>query len=1647
MNNLPTFTTTPITSINENSVYTYNINASDADGQTVTFSTTTIPNWLSLTNNGSNNATLSGTPSDSNIGNNNVVLVATDSAGGETTQSFTIVVNGLPSFTSNAITSANEDSVYTYNITVTDPEGDNTTITAPTLPGWLALTDNGNNTATITGTPLQANVGNNSVTLRATDSSGGFEEQSFTIAVANVNDLPAFTSTAITTVDEDSTYTYNITVSDEDGETATITAPTLPAWLTLTDNGNNTATLSGTPSDSNIGSNSVVLNAADATGSSTQSFTIIVNGLPSFTSNAITSANEDSVYTYNITVTDPEGDNTTITAPTLPGWLALTDNGNNTATITGTPLQANVGNNSVTLRATDSSGGYKEQSFTIAVANVNDLPAFTSTAVTTVDEDSTYTYNITVSDEDGETATITAPTLPAWLTFTDNGNNTATLSGTPSDSNIGSNSVVLNAADATGSATQSFNIIVNGIPTFSSSPTLATDEDSIYTYNITVSDPEGDTTTITAPTLPGWLSLTDNNDNTATITGTPLQANVGDNSVVIRSTDSSGGYKEQSFTIAVANVNDAPTFTSTAVTTVNEDSAYTYNITVSDEDGQTATIAASTLPNWLTFTDNGNNTATLTGTPADANVGQHNTVLTATDPNGVVATQSFTITVNGLPEFSSSPTLTTNEDSVYTYNITVTDQDGDTTTITAPTLPTWLSFSDNGDNTATITGTPLQANVGNNSVTLRATDASGGYKEQSFTIAVVNVNDAPTFTSTAVTAVDEDSVYSYTITVSDEDGDTATITAPTLPTWLSITDNGNNTATLTGTPLNDHVGNNSVTIRASDSNGGTTDQSFVIVVSNTNDAPTITSTPTTTTNEDSVYTYNITVSDVDGENTTITAPTLPGWLSLTDNGNNTATITGTPLQANVGNNSVTIRATDGSGVSVDQSFTIVVTNVNDSPTFTSTPTTTTNEDSVYSYTITVSDEDGQTVTLTAPTLPGWLSLTDNGNNTGTITGTPLQANLGDNSVVIRATDPSGGTTDQSFTITVENVNDLPVFTSTPTTTTNEDSVYSYTVTVSDEDGQTVTLTAPTLPGWLSLTDNGNNTGTITGTPLHANLGDNNVTIRATDPSSGVTDHTFTISVSNVDDENSGTLSFTGTVQEGHELTADTSNLTDEDGATTYTYQWQVSDDDSSFTDITGATNATFSPVSGTHNNKYIRLTATSTDALGGTTDLTSSSALVGQTITSSSQAFALSDKIYTYNITVLNTINESFTFELGTAPSWVSLTDNGDNTATITGTPSGSDEGTNSITFTATGDTSGTHTQQYDVTVHSRQSRAAVFYISGKIEHMILFLTTLFDTNKLKRTINTANELHDGTDGATSGYITGSPSIINSGSGYAVNDNIHLNGAGGGHGAIVTVSSVNGSGGITGLTLNYGGMGYNSNETLTLATDGNGSNAEIQYSAGSDSVSIDDVLSSLSTLNTTNSEYVNDLAGSDDVDDFVTNIDNLAEITTNWTKIITRAIDSIALAFPDMPQSDGTTTLETNTSPSSRNKIALNCCDENTRNSIVMKIQTLRDFICRMHNCIEVYYRDMSWQRNSPLLYYIQDDLETIVSRVRNICENIHKFCMEAELLYTIFTLGVFLNEDNVANMKTARTDLISSFTTFITEITAFENSLLFMAR
>jgi type IX secretion system substrate protein/NHL repeat-containing protein len=61
------------------------------------------------------------------------------------------------------------------------------------------------------------------------------------------------------------------------------------------------------------------------------------------------------------------------------------------------------------------------------------------------------------------------------------------------------------------------------------------------------------------------------------------------------------------------------------------------------------------------------------------------------------------------------------------------------------------------------------------------------------------VNSVPTFTSTAVTSIDENQTYTYTITTNDVDNDLVVITAPTLPSWLSLTVTGSVTVgTLAG---------------------------------------------------------------------------------------------------------------------------------------------------------------------------------------------------------------------------------------------------------------------------------------------------------------------------------------------------------------------------------------------------------------------------------------------------------------------------------------------------------------------------------------------------------------------------------------------------------------------------------------------------------------------------------------------------------------------------------------------------------------------------------------------------------------------------------------------------------------------------------
>jgi hypothetical protein len=407
------------------------------------------------------------------------------------------------------------------------------------------------------------------------------------------------------------------------------------------------------------------------------------------------------------------------------------------------------------------------------------------------------------------------------------------------------------------------------------------------------------------------------------------------------------------------------------------------------------------------------------------------------------------------------------------------DIDGDSLIFTTPVLPIWLSFN---DTTHILSGIPVNDDVGDHPVTLRINDGTVNV-DTSFVIHVENLNDAPTFTAIPDTMALQDLPYTYIVTAEDEEGDTLSYRAPVLPVWLRF---DTVTHLLSGTPENDHVGENSVALTINDGTVATV-QSFVITVENVNDPPVVTSVPVTEARPGTAYSYTVTAEDMDGDTVTYTALVLPGWLTFNPT---IYTLNATPGEEDIGDQHVTIRVSDGL-LYTDHTFIITVSLANHAPTFTSDPATSVVVGDYYVYTITANDIDGDTMTYSAPLLPEWLTFYP---ATHEISGVPNSGDLGPHDVTVRVSDGTVSA-DQSFPITVQNINITPTFTSTPESSVTEDELYVYYVTAEDADGDNLVFNAPVLPNWLSFDANAK---ILHGTPYNRDVGQHNVSLLVSD---------------------------------------------------------------------------------------------------------------------------------------------------------------------------------------------------------------------------------------------------------------------------------------------------------------------------------------------------------------------------------------------------------------------------------------------------------------------------------------------------------------------------------------------------------------------
>ncbi len=178
-NNSPIITTSNVLSAYVGTAYSVDYAATDADGDTLTWSLTTDAAWLGI-----NAATgmLSGTPLLANVGTFSVNVSVSDGRGGTDFTVFTLTVinnNQAPVIITNNVPTGKVNVLYSVDYNATDADGDTLTWARQTNATWLSI-----NAATgvLSGTPTAA--GTFWVNVTVSDGNGGLAWRYFTVTVS-----------------------------------------------------------------------------------------------------------------------------------------------------------------------------------------------------------------------------------------------------------------------------------------------------------------------------------------------------------------------------------------------------------------------------------------------------------------------------------------------------------------------------------------------------------------------------------------------------------------------------------------------------------------------------------------------------------------------------------------------------------------------------------------------------------------------------------------------------------------------------------------------------------------------------------------------------------------------------------------------------------------------------------------------------------------------------------------------------------------------------------------------------------------------------------------------------------------------------------------------------------------------------------------------------------------------------------------------------------------------------------------------------------------------------------------------------------------------------------------------------------------------
>jgi PGF-pre-PGF domain-containing protein len=480
-------------SVNENSLLTFTLYASDQDNDTLTFSSPNLPGSATIN---VTSGVFQWIPSYDQAGIYQVEFVVYDRTS-QDSEYVTITVNNVnrpPEFTSIADFIVSENTLLEITLTASDPDNDVLVFTK-NVP-WGTISDN-----RFSWKPTYDDAGEYNIQFTVSDGDKKVT-QNAKVTVNNDNRAPILYSIPDVSAKENEQITIQLAAYDPDGDTLTYhNVSALPAGAEL-----NTAT--GLFRWSSAKSEYLPLEfyVSDGLSYSVPKGVIIAVGFnvspPEMEFLPNQKINENEKLSFDLTASDKDNNVLSYSMGHYPSGATLEST---TGKFTWTPSYDDAGKHTIEFRVSDNSVFRFTDSITatIEVVNVNRAPEITSIPAKLVSETQTLKIPLTATDPDGDSLVFTKNT--SFGTITGN-----TFIWTPGYSDDGIHYVQFTASDGLLSASTTATIIVDNTnmpPKFDTIGPKDVNVGSMLEFTVSAYDGDGNSLVYSASGLPSGATF------------------------------------------------------------------------------------------------------------------------------------------------------------------------------------------------------------------------------------------------------------------------------------------------------------------------------------------------------------------------------------------------------------------------------------------------------------------------------------------------------------------------------------------------------------------------------------------------------------------------------------------------------------------------------------------------------------------------------------------------------------------------------------------------------------------------------------------------------------------------------------------------------------------------------------------------------------------------------------------------------------------------------------------------------------------------------------------------------------------------------------------------------------------------------------